>query len=566
MFTRILSVSAFVATAAMASAHLPVPFLLGSTPQVAEPISGQIFIKVKPGKEQSVSSLTKKLKGKVVRSIPRIGWQLIKLPANVSYLQAEAQFRSNPNVLKTCPNYLPRLFATVNDPRFNEQYSMQRMQVPAAWDFSTGSPSVIVAVLDTGVDYNHPDLKNKVIKGKDYVDNDNDPMDAGQHGTHVAGIIAAETNNGVGIAGVGYNTKILAMRVIGQTYDVLATAVIDAADQGANIINMSLGSDGLKELPVMDDAIAYANDTKNVLVVCAAGNSGDVGNPVGYPAYNPRCIAVGASNEQDTRASFSQFNPADGSDNWVDVAAPGDLVLSTIPGGQYAEFSGTSMACPNVAGVASLIWSNLSEMGVTPTNTQVRQYIEENTDDVGNWVTFGRVNALQSLASIGIPVSDIPNPTVPAPFDGTVTYTPGSISASDGVSATIKSVRRAGVGLTGSFTTSFRMAGIFNDELRSAKLTLRATAEKLATLQVFVQDLSGNWKMLGSQPGNPAGKTTDYTLSKATLANYMTGNGDLRVMVRSFAPLRLATRVKGITQVDLLQVTYKGVRRPGATP
>ncbi|RYG23728.1 peptidase S8 [bacterium] len=559
MLKRNLFVAALSLSACVASAHAPALLSLASVSgQVPAYSERLIAVKLKPNATNSaVTKAVKSVRGTIIRSLPQIGWRIIQLPTNVSAQTAETKLESVSafsNVDKVATRHG---FESVNDPRSNEQYSLTKMQVTNAWDLYKGDGTVTVAVLDTGVDSNHQDLKDQMLPGYDFVNNDNNPADGHGHGTHCAGIIGATTNNGVGIAGVAYNVKIMPVKVLddvnGGTTATEAAGLIYAADQGAQIISMSLGGFGTDQLET--DAIAYAY-SKGAVLVAAAGNEST--NLRSYPGAFEEVIGVGASDANDKQAGFSNFGA-----DWVDVAAPGVAILSTLPHNRYESWDGTSMACPNVAGVAALV---LGASGGSYTNDEVRAAIESTCDPIGNWIAFGRVNASAAVANVGTPVTDVPSPTDPAPFDGTVTYTNGSFTAEDGVSATIKSIRRAGVGLTGSFTTSFNMVGMTTDELRSATLTLRATAEKLATLQVFVQDLSGTWKMLANQPGNPSGKTTEYTINKATLDDNMTGAGSLRVMVRSYAPLRLANRVKGIAQVDLLKVTFKGVRRPGATP
>ncbi len=195
--------------------------------------------------------------------------------------------------------------------------------------------------------YDHPDLAGKVIRG-DHVDNDWDPYDGNGHGTHTAGIAAAVTNNARGIAGMAPEATIYAVRVLDEsgsgTLQNVANGIIHAADNGADVINLSLGSPN--DSITLKEAVDYAWN-KGVVVVAAAGNDGSA-QPT-YPAYYSDAIAVAATDSDESKASFSNYG------NWVDVAAPGVNIYSTYTDGGYASLSGTSMATPHVAGLAGLL-------------------------------------------------------------------------------------------------------------------------------------------------------------------------------------------------------------------
>lgn len=270
------------------------------------------------------------------------------------------------------PNYIYRAFAVPNDSYYSYQWHYEAINLPKTWDVIK-SANIIVAVVDTGVSFTHPDLQGIFVQGYDFVDNDNDPTDPAKdvsHGTHVTGTIAALSNNGKGVAGVnwgGYGIKIMPIRVLGAdgsgTLDAVAQGVRYAADHGAKIINMSLGGGG--DSQILRDAIQYAYN-KGVTIVCAAGNEN---GPVSYPAKYPETIAVAAVRYDLQRAPYSNYGPE------VDVAAPGgdtsvdqngdgyaDGVLSTAwtpsNGDTYMFLQGTSMAAPHVAGVAALLYAS----------------------------------------------------------------------------------------------------------------------------------------------------------------------------------------------------------------
>jgi thermitase len=302
--------------------------------------------------------------------------------------QAIQALQNNPNVEYVEPNYILSATWTPNDTYYSGyQYGLRTTQTNLAWDVAQGSSSQEIAVLDSGVDYTHPDLDGKTILGYDFVDDDNAPMDANGHGTHVAGIAAAETNNATGISGMAPNTKILAVRVLDAagsgSLDDVANGIRYAADAGAEVINLSLGCDC--HTTALESAVNYAWN-KGVVVVAAAGN--DNVSATFEPASYTNVIAVGAVNDRDRKASFSNYG------TWVDVVAPGVSIASTYPGNQYVYMDGTSMASPYVAGLAALL------KGQGRTNVQVRQAIELTADPVsgtGRYSTYGRINSFDAV-------------------------------------------------------------------------------------------------------------------------------------------------------------------------
>ena len=247
------------------------------------------------------------------------------------------------------PDYPVQALDTIpNDPSFPNQYALQAIRAPQGWDISTGSPSVTIAIVDSGVDLGHPDLAGKLVQGIDFVNNDAIPQDDYGHGTHVAGIAAAQTNNGIGIAGVSWGARILPIKVLdafGQgSFSNVAAGIIWATDRGAQVINLSVG--GANYSQILADAVSYA-DQRGVLLVASAGNAGS--NFVLYPAHLPQVMAVAATNSSNQRAGFSNYGPE------IDIAAPGEAILSLWPGG-YNTLSGTSMAAPYVSGLAAVLF------------------------------------------------------------------------------------------------------------------------------------------------------------------------------------------------------------------
>ena len=246
------------------------------------------------------------------------------------------------------PNYLVRIADTIPyDPGWGYQYGLININAPQGWDLNTGTAAVTIAIMDTGVDLTHPDLAAKIVPGYDFVNDDAIPQDDHGHGTHVAGIAGAITNNTTGVAGVSWGARIMPVKVLDNagsgTYADVAAGVIWAADQGAQVINLSLGGDVSSS--TLENAINYAYG-KGVTIVASSGNDGS--SFVLYPARYPPVIAVGATDSNNNYASFSNYGLE------VDLAAPGVAIYSTWIGG-YNYDSGTSMAAPFVSGLAAIL-------------------------------------------------------------------------------------------------------------------------------------------------------------------------------------------------------------------
>lgn len=292
-----------------------------------------------------------------------------------------------------------------NDPLYKEQWSMKKINAEQAWTVTTGKQDIIVSVVDTGVDYNHPDLAGKVIKGKDFTKESDgtDPIDGFGHGTHVAGIIAATANNGVGVTGIAPGVKVMAVKVLsksgGGSLFSIAGGITYSVKNGAKIVNLSLGGPAVADM--ISSAVGYWAWKKGVLLVAAAGNSG---GPVGTPArIDDYYMAVGASDDKDDLAKFSCFGKE------LSVVSPGTNIMNTTPtyhvplndhgyAMNYAALNGTSMACPLVAGLAALVWSAHPNFN----SKQVRAKIEKAAVDLGtpgkdNKFGYGRVDAYASV-------------------------------------------------------------------------------------------------------------------------------------------------------------------------
>lgn len=330
------------------------------------------------------------------------------------------------------PNYIHQTCISPNDPDFAQQWSLPKIKAEQAWDTTTGTRDVIIAVIDTGIDHLHEDLDANIWRnageipdngfdddgngfvddsigwdfvdasgcaaGEDCVDPDNDPMDRHGHGTHVAGIAGAVSNNSSGVAGVAWNCRIMPVRAGYKTAsgggvlesDDAAQAIVYAAENGAHVLNLSWGDNQKSSL--IEDAVRFATE-RGVLVCAAAGNEN--GSSLVYPAAleNSSVMAIGATDAQDKRAYFSNFG------DWVHLSAPGTSIHSTYLNNTCTAMSGTSMSTPLVVGQAALILSQFP--GLTP--PQIKARIMRSVDVLQNLadqnITSGRINAHTSLTA-----------------------------------------------------------------------------------------------------------------------------------------------------------------------
>ncbi|GAA3127208.1 hypothetical protein GCM10010466_17540 [Planomonospora alba] len=342
--------------------------------------------------------------------------------------------------------------AKVNDALRSRQWPLDRLSAESTWASATGAGQT-VAVVDSGVDGSHPDLADAVLPGVDLVRGTGDGhYDPDGHGTHVAGIIAAKAGDGVGVAGLAPGAKILPVRVLdesgsGWTSDI-ADGIFYAADHGATVINLSLGGPGAD--PIMGAAVDYAL-ARDVVVVAAAGNSGqsctqvpypmpgeNCGNPVSYPAAFRGVVGVAATTSADARAVFSQYG------SYVDLAAPGVDVLSTVPARRYASMSGTSMASPYAAAAAALVRARFPEASAG----QVTARLTGTALDLGaagrdSLYGAGRIRPLAAVADSGTPF----------PPDATATglaLSASKVTAGQSVRATVTVRTAVGAGISGT--------------------------------------------------------------------------------------------------------------------
>jgi serine protease len=329
----------------------------------------------------------------------RLGYMAIELPDEAS-AQARASVKKalekRPTVAYVEENVTYETQVAPNDPYFDSQYAPEQVNAPSAWDTTFGSTDVTVAIIDTGAEYTHEDLSVLYASdpGYDFVDDDGDPYpDSGaSHGTHVSGCASADTDNGIGVTGIS-DSRLINARCLGGSGGGSLSDIADgiqwAADQGADVINMSLGGGGYTQ--TVKNAVSYAAD-RGSLLVAAAGNDGQAS--VSYPAAHEECVAVSALDPDENLASFSNYGDA------IEVAAPGVNVLSTYPGDDYRELSGTSMASPVAAGVAAL--GLATDPGLSA--SQLRQRLADTAVDIGlprDQQGAGRVDAANIVGENG---------------------------------------------------------------------------------------------------------------------------------------------------------------------
>ncbi len=343
------------------------------------------------------------------------------------------------------PNTIGKYHAVPDDAQYDQQWYPPLIQAEAAWDITAGSPTVAIAVLDSGTEFNHDDLgtgadgyenvwlnpgedawsdptdpstgngidddNNGFIddwKGWNFGDGDNDGSGSFFHGTAVAGVVAAKTNNALGVAGIGggFGNEGLKVMVAGVGNNapngaVLDDAILYAAENGARVVQLSLS---VGQSDAIDAALQMAFEDFGLLIVCSSGNGG--GGSVGYPSLNPFVMAVGATDQSDTRAGFSQFGTN------LEIAAPGTSIRTTSLGDGYTTTQGTSFSSPIISAVAGLMWSHNPAL----TNEEVRELLHMSGEQVGGFdynhdatrpghsleLGYGRINVLTALQMSGL--------------------------------------------------------------------------------------------------------------------------------------------------------------------
>ncbi len=416
-------------------------------------VPGEIIVKFKEKPEISKISIDKEIPKENISSVDRMNSRKakeikkvptkensrlfkLKVPKEKDIKDIIEEYKNNPDVEYAEPNYIRRFFLEPNDIHAN-QWNIPNINATLAWNITKGNSSIVIAVIDSGVDWNHSDLASRIwnnfdetedgidsdgngyvddIRGYDFVDassgcadgedcdgnEDNNPMDFYGHGTHVSGIAAADTNNGVGIAGVCWNCTIMPVKAgyknseeqgILTDLDV-SQALHYAADNGANIISMSFGGVNSSTL---QEAIDYAYN-KSVVLIAAAGNSNTSSTTNSYPAAYDNVISIAWTTSDDEKATNSNYGA------WVDIAAPGSNIYSTYYDDTYATASGTSMSAPHVAGAIGLLLS----YDLTLNQTQLRDILVNNGDNISNFGDAGLIMPRLNIYKALLYIDEIP--------------------------------------------------------------------------------------------------------------------------------------------------------------
>ncbi len=430
---------------------------------------GKLIVKLEEDASQAdLREINRENDATTEENLPKSDVNVVDLPNDLSVREGIEVYEDNPEIEYAEPDFILEPSAMPDDPSYGNMYGLNNTgqtggtpgadtDAPEAWDISTGKSSTVVAVIDEGVDVNHPDLDDNLwvntdeipgngvdddkngyvddVNGYDFANNDASVYDpdiltgeGDEHGTHVAGTIAAEGNNGGGVTGVNWDAQIMSLKFLGVNGGFTSDAVEAinyAVNNGSKISNNSWGGGG--DSQALRDAIANA-DSKGHLFVAAAGNGGSDGvgdDNDATPAYpasydNSNIISVAATDDDDGLASFSNFGAKS-----VDLGAPGVGILSTLPGNTYGRYSGTSMATPHVTGVAALIKSEDATRDDGQIKSLLLQYAEDKTSLQDKTLTGARLNAAASVngtttpaptpAPAPAPTPDTTKPTITSP-------------------------------------------------------------------------------------------------------------------------------------------------------
>ena len=400
-----------------------------------EHAEGELLVRFRPSATaQDITAVHERLNGTVKFAGKVVPVQYVELAEGTTVADAMAAYRADPRVLYAEPNYRVEAFLTPNDPDLSLLWGMHNtgqsggkvdadIDAVEAWDRAVGSRDIVVAVIDSGIDYNHQDLAANVwvnsdeipgndidddnngyvddVYGYDFANDDSDPMDDHGHGTHCSGTIGAVGNNGITIAGVNWNVRIMGVKFIDETGGGWISDEIQALEyavlMGARISNNSYGGLGYSQSEY--DAIKAAGEAGH-LFVCSAGNFGwdiDTFLPTYPAAYDlDNIVTVAASDHNDALTYFSCYGEIS-----VDLAAPGQDIYSSLPGDTYDYWDGTSMASPHVAGVAALILSQQQSLTHQEIKARLLAGVDLQDSMNGFTVTGGRLNAANALSGVG---------------------------------------------------------------------------------------------------------------------------------------------------------------------
>jgi serine protease len=379
------------------------------------------LVQFRDGISQSAALSTSVTGAKITKQVSTDGWYQATLTTGGNLLGSLSAFQNLMTVATATPDFRVSLTAVPNDTNYANQWALENrsdadIDASQAWDYGTSS-SVVVAVIDTGVDYTHVDLAANIwtntreiagngvdddrngytddIRGWNFVNDNNNPADDNGHGTHVAGTIGAVGNNG--ISGVAWSVKVMALKFLDSTGSGNLSDAVGAIDyarlNGAKVINASWGGGGFSS--ALQSAITRFQNAGGIFVAAAGNEGANNATTPSYPANYTNVISVAASTSTGALASFSNYGTN------VDIVAPGQSILSTIPGNRYASYSGTSMAAPHVAGALALLWGQSLPLSPALSATQLISLVMSNTDAVlTNRTQYGHLNVGKAAAAL----------------------------------------------------------------------------------------------------------------------------------------------------------------------
>src|SRR5882724_3110140 len=391
-------------------------FCFAAVAQERDFVPGRILVKPRPHLTDEEFSRRIDAHGAVHRgTLARANIRVLAVAAEriVPVLTA---MQNDPDIEFAERDYLTHACTMPNDPYVvaGNEWHLAKIQALQAWNFTAGASNVVIAILDSGINGAHPDLAGRFLPGYDFVNGDTDTTDDYGHGTAVAGTVVAAGNNGLGVAGVAYGCTVLPVKVMdawgSESHSTIAQGIEYAVQQGARIINLSLGGDWSSM--TLQNAINYAW-SNNVIIVAAAGNTG--GTAPQYPGACEHVLAVSASEPDDSRCWFSSYG------TYVTLFAPGDNIWTTQRdlNNPYGAWSGTSFSSPVVAGVAALVLS----LNPPLSNSQVVDLLRGTSDDLGPLgpdpsFAYGRVNALRAVSAVSPTAVEPPAlPAIPPPLE-----------------------------------------------------------------------------------------------------------------------------------------------------
>lgn len=496
----------------------------------------------------------RRIQAYTVSSDQRTGEYIVRVPLGYNESTFSNMLMFSGDYEYAVPNWMCYTTAIPNDPLFSQQWHHPKIQAPQAWDLITGDSTIICAIIDTGIDTDHPDLAANRVPGFNSNTNTEESSggvveDDNGHGTHCAGDAAAIGNNGVGVSGVGWNFKIMGIKATGggggASLAALTGGVRWAVDHGAKVASVSFtGVDS----PAVQTTGAYAK-TKGGLMCWAAGNDNR-----NLTFNHPDVIVVGASDQNDQKAGFSAFGPG------VHVFAPGVNILSTTMGGGFGNASGTSMATPVTNGAIAMIWA--ADPSLTP--DEVQTILEDNCDNIGpaNIFGHGRINVFKAVDAASV-VPDITlAPQSVNTFEGS--YMDGnlvSITFDDTDYYETRATLVSKLGFTTSVEFSFNVSTP-KDKLRSVTYSVLArqmNAPSVTGLFFLWNYQTGKYEHVGSNPikqtfGTPIVRQIgDYN-------KYISSTGQVKVLVRALAPISRGRGVAFDFNLDVAGMVVKAKR------